>query len=26
MGRAQYPWSAKLNTIEMAKVAIDIFE
>ena len=22
----QYPWSAKLNTIEMGKVAFDVFE
>lgn len=25
-GMTKYPWSAKLNTIEMGKVAFDIFE
>ena len=26
VGKTVYPWSAKLNTIEMGKVAFDIFE
>lgn len=26
MGAAAYPWSAKLNTIEMGKVAFDVLE
>lgn len=26
MGKTAYPFSAKLNTIEMGKVAVDIFE
>lgn len=26
VGKTQYPWSAKLNTIEMGKVAVDILE
>lgn len=25
-GMTKYPWSAKLNTIEMGKVAFDVFE
>jgi hypothetical protein len=26
VGRTQYPWSAKLNTIELGKVAFDVLE
>ena len=26
VGKSKYPWSAKLNTIEMGKIAVDIFE
>lgn len=26
VGQSKYPWSAKLNTIELGKVAVDIFE
>ena len=26
VGKAQYPWSAKLNTIEMGKIAFDVLE
>ena len=26
VGKTQYPWSAKLNTIEMGKIAVDILE
>ena len=26
IGKTVYPWSAKLNTIQMEKVAFDIFE
>ena len=26
VGQTKYPWSAKLNTIDLGKVAVDIFE
>lgn len=26
VGKTAYPWSAKLNTISMGKIAVDIFE